>query len=66
MDRRMHLVGTAAPELLNWPSLSAASATPEPLRWPSIATASNELRRPRHLRAVPSSHRPTAFGHRRR
>jgi hypothetical protein len=40
MERRMHLAGTAVPE---------------PLKWPSIAAASLELRRPRHLHAVPSS-----------
>lgn len=66
MDRHMHLVAAAAPELLNWPSLSAASVTREPLRWPSIAAASSEIRRPRHLRAVPSSHRPTVLDNRRR
>jgi hypothetical protein len=39
MERRLYLAGTA-----------------EPYRpkWPSIAAASTELRRPRHLHAVPS------------
>lgn len=38
MERRMHLVETAGQDRLEWPS---------------IAAASTELRRPRHLRAVP-------------
>jgi hypothetical protein len=60
MERRIHLAGTAVPE---------------PLKWPSIAAASMELRRPRHLRAVPSvvpagaasrSRPPTSLDRRRR
>jgi hypothetical protein len=39
MESRLHLAGTVVPE---------------PLKWPSIAAASQELRRPRHLHAVPS------------
>jgi len=38
MERRMHLVETAEEGRLEWPSIAAASI---------------ELRRPRHLRAVP-------------
>ena len=39
MERRMHVVDTAEPVQI---------------RWPSIAAASTELRRPRELRVVPA------------
>jgi hypothetical protein len=42
METRLHLV--EAPE-------------ERPLVWPSIAAASTELRRPRHLQAVPAQRR---------